>query len=110
MTFAVEPAEILAYRTRLRDLYDDAAWAKNYVHTHGDFGFHEAGIIGTLAGQHGSFLGQLDELHNRLLVILRGSQEALTALAETYLETDEAAAARIDSTYPPSPRRAPSRD
>jgi hypothetical protein len=110
MTFEADSSDIRAYAAKLRDSYSEVEIAKNYLHRHGDFGFHEAGVIGLLAGQHRGFMEQLDELHNQLLTILWRSNEALIAVAGGYDDTDKASAARVDASYPAAPRPVPSRD
>jgi hypothetical protein len=55
-------------------------------------------------------MGQLEELHNRLLTILWRSGETLQFVANTYEETDRQASARIDASYPASPRPEPGVD
>ncbi|MEU8610603.1 hypothetical protein AB0C29_21705 [Actinoplanes sp. NPDC048791] len=110
MTFRVEPTDLVAYAARLREVYSDVEMAKNFVHAHGDFSFHESGIIGALAGQHASLMHQLEELHDQLLTILWRSSESLLSAANDYQTTDKHAAARVDASYPESPRAVPSRD
>jgi hypothetical protein len=110
MTFEANSSDIRAYAAELRESYSEVEMAKNYLHRHGDFSFHEAGVIGLLAGQHRGFMAQLEELHNQLLTILWRSGEALTDVAGGYDDTDKASAARIDATYPVVPRPVPSRD
>lgn len=110
MTFEVEPTDLVAYAARLREVHADVEMAKNFVHAHGDFGFHESGIIGLLAGQHSSLMQQLDDLHSQLLTILWKSNESLIAAAGAYRTTDKDNAARVDSSYPASPRAVPGRD
>jgi len=110
VTFRVEPTALGSYAARLREVYADVEMAKNFGHRHGDFSFHESGIIGLLAGQHSSLMRQLEELHGQLLTILWRSNEALLAVADAYRTTDEGSAARVDASYPASPRPVPNRD
>jgi hypothetical protein len=110
MTFKVDAAEILAYVARLREAHGDAEDAKSYLHVHGDFSFHQSGIIGALLGRHTALMGRLEQLHGQLLTILEQSGEALTTVASDYQRTDEQAAARVDASYPASPRPTPNRD
>lgn len=110
MTFKVNASALIAYVAELRNSYDDVAMAENYVHVHGNFSFHEAGIIGKLAGQHAGLMSQLDELHNQLELILWRSGEALTQAASDYTDIDEKTAAQIDASYPAVLRPAPRRD
>jgi uncharacterized protein YukE len=110
MTFKVDAAEILAYAARLREAHGDAENARSYIHGHGDFSFHQSGIIGALLGRHADLMGRLEQLHGQLLSILERSGAALTTVASDYQRTDEQTAARVDATYPASPRPAPSRD
>ncbi|NMO55203.1 hypothetical protein HH310_28965 [Actinoplanes sp. TBRC 11911] len=110
MTFRADSSGIRVFAAELRESYSEVELAKNYLHRHGDFGFHQAGVIGLLAGQHRGFLAQLEELHNQLLTILWRSGEALTEVAVDYDDTDKASAVRADAAYPAVPRPVPSRD
>jgi len=104
MSFQVAGADIIGYSATLSSLYDDVWRAENYIQRHGSFSFHESGIIGTLAGQHADLMDQLQKLHDNLEVILFRSTGALQDIGARYQQTDEATSARIDATYPESPR------
>jgi hypothetical protein len=110
MTFRVNSSEIRAYADALNESYADVAAAKNYAALHGGFSFHEAGVIGALAGRHAGLMDQLEQLHNQLLTVLWRSRETLIEVAGRYDDTDVSSAARIDAGYPPVPRPASTRD
>ncbi|MBM2623399.1 hypothetical protein JIG36_48685 [Actinoplanes sp. LDG1-06] len=104
MGFKVAGADIVGYSAQLSYLYDDVFRAESYIQQHGNFSFHQSGIIGSLAGQHADLMDQLQKLHDNLEEILLRSKEALSEIGARYQETDEATSARIDATYPESPR------
>lgn len=104
MSFKVNSSEIRAYAGQLLNSYDDASDAKTYAEANGDFSFHESGIIGLLAGSHHRLMGDLDEMLGHLQVVLYRSQQALISTATTYDGTDQHSAARVDATYPETPR------
>jgi hypothetical protein len=83
MTLRVDPADLVAYAAQLRESWSDVSRAKNYLHLHGDFSFHQTGIIGALAGQHVGLMNQLEKLHDELLTILWRSAEAMTESASS---------------------------
>jgi hypothetical protein len=110
MTFQVDPSALYGYSSDLRSSYSDLEDAKTYVHVHGDFSFHETGLIGVLSGQHGEWMSALDEMLGHLLVLTFRSAEALVAAGETYDSTDATSAAKIDAALPPTPRPSPTRE
>lgn len=71
---------------------------------HGDFSFHETGLIGVLSGQHAAWMEHLRETRNGLLVLTETARGTLHTVADGYEDIDHQLAARIDATYPASPR------
>jgi len=110
MSFDVEPTDLRAFAIKLQQAYSDTADTKTYVRAYGDFGFHETGIIGVLSGAHAEWMGKLDEMLSHLLVLTDSSSRALRDIADTYENTDAAAAARVDAGYPQAPRPPVNRD
>ncbi|GAA2475695.1 hypothetical protein [Winogradskya humida] len=110
MTFKVEPTALSTYAAELVNLYSEVEMAENYIKVHGDFSFHQAGVIGKLSGQHAGLMQQLQELHDKLEVVLWRSNEALRAVADSYQDSDQQSAARVDASYPTAPRPTPNRD
>ncbi|MGX6606542.1 hypothetical protein ACWKSP_31130 [Micromonosporaceae bacterium Da 78-11] len=104
MSFQVEPVDLRAYAGKLQNLYGDVADAKTYVQAHGNFAFHQSGIIGVLSGQHAAWMGHLEEMLDHLLVLTEAAPRALRTVADTYEGTDDQAAARVDAGYPAAPR------
>lgn len=104
MSFKVDPSEIRSYAAQLQETYLDVADAKTYVHANGDFSIHQTGLIGLLSGRHAAWVERLDQMLGQLLVLTEASPRALREIANTYDNTDEQAAARVDASYPAAPR------
>jgi hypothetical protein len=104
MSFNANSSDIRAYAANLLDSYDDVSDAKTYAHANGDFSFHASGLIGLLAGSHHRLMGNLDTMLGHLQVVLEKSNEALISTTAAYDGTDQQAAARVDVTYPETPR------
>jgi hypothetical protein len=107
MSFQVDPAALRRYAGRLDEVERIAEDAGRYVEAHGNFGFHEAGIIGFAAPGHRHLMANLHELVTRLRELGVESQKALRTAADEYQRTDEQAAAKVDATYPEVPRASP---
>lgn len=104
VSFGVEPADLRTYAARLRNSHGDVADAKAYLAAHGNFNFHEAGIIGLLAGGHRDWMADLQGMLDHLMQITETSARSLDEAAGTYEATDQRTAARIDGTRPPAAR------
>ncbi|MBW6432728.1 hypothetical protein KZ829_03105 [Actinoplanes hulinensis] len=75
--------------------------ADRYVSAHGSFTILDQGLIGFVAPGHRQLMGQLHDLFARLGDLGAGSQSALRAAADTYVNTDERSAAELDASCPP---------
>jgi hypothetical protein len=110
VTFSVEPGDIRRFADDLQQANTDADAAKSYVQANGTFSFHQTGIIGVLSGAHGRLMGRLGGLLDQLQTLTDASSEALREIAMQYEKTDTEASARVDASYPESPRPALKRD
>lgn len=108
--FRASASSVIGLSNDLQVVYDDVGQAKLYAEAHGAFSFHEAGAMGLLFGWHAALMGQLDELFGRLSVIATESRGALLEIAHGYTDADEAAQARLDASYPATPRPTATRD
>lgn len=110
MSFTVDPAALRRYASRLDEVERVAEDAKRYVEAHGNFGFHETGIIGFAAPGHRHLMASLQDLLGHLRELGVESQKGLRDAAEEYQRSDEESAARTDAAYPEVPRPSPLRD
>ena len=110
MSFEVDPSALRTYASQLDEVARVAADAERYVATYGNFSFHEEGIMGFAAPGHRKLMSNLHQLLTHLSELGIGSQKALRSTADSYLRTDEKAAATVDATYPPVPRLRPDQD
>lgn len=104
MTLKVEPQDLRAYAAQLSTALEAAGTAKSYVHANGDFNLHEEGLIGIAMPFHRHYMDALDSMLDHVARVLDASREAMTRLAADYEKSDQAAAQRVDASYPASPR------
>lgn len=106
MTFKVEPRTLRACASSLREDLAAARTAKTYTTKHGALSWHDKGIIRTALNGHSTFVVSVDKQLQRLADLLDASATELDRAADFYYHTDQAAATRGDSTYPPTARPA----
>ncbi|AGZ40117.1 type VII secretion target [Actinoplanes friuliensis] len=104
MSFEVDPQAVRKYADELAAVRRAADTANAYVNKHGSFSTHESGLMGYISGAHADFVASLNTMLKHLMDLADSSEVALKQLAAKYEQTDESAAAKVDSTYPVVPR------
>lgn len=105
MSFNVDPAALRRYAQQLGEVERVAEACQSYVSAHGNFSFHESGLIGFAAPGHRNLMADLDQLFTQLGKLGVESRAALRAAADEYTRSDEKSAAKVDASYPEVRRR-----
>jgi hypothetical protein len=100
MSFDVDPSALRRYASQLSEVERVAEDCQRYVAAHGNFSFHERGIIGSAAPGHHNLMVDLQQLLEHLAKLGVESQAALRSAADEYMRTDKGSAAKVDATYP----------
>ena len=104
MSLRVEPHALRTYAGQLIEARHVAETARNYVNRWGTFSPHQKGLLGMLLRDHDKYLSQLDTMLTHLAELLETSGVALSKTADEYEHIDLASAAKIDASYPATPR------
>ena len=80
MTFKANSHAIRQFAAALQATYGDVADAKDYVKVHGDFSFHQTGLIGVLSGSHTAFMDELEKMLE--ITLLKYDSERTAFLAD----------------------------
>ncbi|GAB1692737.1 hypothetical protein [Krasilnikovia sp. M28-CT-15] len=78
----------------------DASDTLGYVHKHCDLSFTEVGLIMRLISPHKHAYGEVTEALSRLRDLSQGAGTQINRAQLDYARTDQAAAARLDGSYP----------
>lgn len=104
MTLEVKPDELRVFATNINAARKAAQDALTYVNRHGTFDWHQAGAMGAIFPGHHDYLAALTGMLHHLEELTDQSEQAIRDMAGAYERTDHNAAAKIDASYPASPR------
>jgi uncharacterized protein YukE len=104
VTLEVDPAELRVFATQLAAARKAAEDVLSYVNKHSTFDWHEKGAMGALFSGHHHYMAALTGMLKHLDELTDQSEQTITRLATQYEHTDHNAAAKIDASYPASPR------
>jgi uncharacterized protein YukE len=104
VTLEVDPAELRVLATQLAAAQKAAEDALSYVNKNGTFDWHQTGAMGALFPGHRHYLAALTGMLRHLGDLTDQSEHAVRQTADNYEHTDHNAAARLDASYPASPR------
>lgn len=104
MTLEVDPTEVRVFAQQLAAAREAAEGALSYVKKHGTFDWHKTGAMGVVFPGHRDYMAALTGMLQHLVDLADSSQQTLEKIADQYEHTDHAAAAKLDASYPASPR------
>lgn len=100
MTIKVSPAALNAYAYVMTAMSEAAYFMEAYRKEWSTFGFAQHGIMGYAEVSHGRFAHDVQDAIASIREVLVRSGAELQQAEEFYLKTDNAAAERLDGTYP----------
>jgi hypothetical protein len=107
MGFEVDPDALRGYARQLHDAATATDTAGGYVRRWASIGWHDRGLLSQLRTAHEQFVNNTTAALRHLKDLLETSQAAMDSAAGFYTSTDHTAAARLDASYPATPRPAP---
>lgn len=110
MSFRVDPQALRNYASQLEDAWRAADAARAYVNRWGTFSAHDKGILGMIFPQHAHYVSQINTMLKHLAELADASSTVLSKEADGYERTDLNTAARVDASYPATPRTPVNRD
>ncbi|NUR72438.1 MAG: WXG100 family type VII secretion target [Hamadaea sp.] len=101
MSFTVEPASLAKLPQMLDRFGEDASKGKDYVKEKTAIGWSGQGLLNLLEGTHDKSVSTVTDWLSKVdRECAKGTSTAVTNALVYYRQTDEASAAKLDSTYP----------
>lgn len=104
MTIRADPEAIRRFAVAAGESSLHMAAVRDYAYRHGDVPPESVGLISVFRGSHHRFLTTLTATLGRIANMLRASGQELSLAADYYATANADAVARMDATYPESPR------
>lgn len=104
MTIGADPEAIRRFAAAIADSSLHMAAARDYAARHGYLPPESVGLISLFRESHDSFVATLIMTLSRISNMLRASGQELSLAADYYATANADAVARMDATYPESPR------